>query len=106
MDDCPEGLAQEEVINRSAIPNISDLIAFPLRAAKTKAFKRGIDTIILNLPVPRKIKESFLSDIVLVRRYIPEMISDLDLLRSYAQQNSQDAFATLVGRHLNLVYSA
>jgi RNA polymerase sigma factor (sigma-70 family) len=32
--------------------------------------------------------------------------SDLDLLREYAGSNSQDAFAELVKRHLNLVYSA
>ncbi len=31
---------------------------------------------------------------------------DLDLLREYAQKNSEDAFAALVNRHLNLVYSA
>lgn len=32
--------------------------------------------------------------------------SDLDLLREYSGSNSQDAFAELVKRHLNLVYSA
>jgi RNA polymerase sigma factor (sigma-70 family) len=34
------------------------------------------------------------------------MTSDLDLLGQYGRQNSQDAFAELVRRHLNLVYSA
>ena len=34
------------------------------------------------------------------------MTSDLDLLRRFAQENSQDAFAEIVRRHLNLVYSA
>ncbi len=31
--------------------------------------------------------------------------NDLTLLRQYAQENSEEAFATLVGRHVNLVYS-
>ena len=34
------------------------------------------------------------------------MTSDLDLLREFARGNSQDAFAEIVRRHLNLVYSA
>ena len=34
------------------------------------------------------------------------MTSDLDLLGRYARQNSQDAFAEIVRRHLNLVHSA
>ena len=34
------------------------------------------------------------------------MISDSDLLRQFARENSQDAFAALVQRHLDLVYSA
>jgi RNA polymerase sigma factor (sigma-70 family) len=33
-------------------------------------------------------------------------MSDLDLLQDYARAHSQAAFATLVGRHVNLVYSA
>jgi len=37
---------------------------------------------------------------------ILEMTSDLDLLGRYARQNSQDAFAEIVRRHLNLVYFA
>ena len=32
--------------------------------------------------------------------------SDFDLLMEYAGGNSEEAFATLVNRHLNLVYSA
>jgi uncharacterized protein (TIGR03435 family) len=32
--------------------------------------------------------------------------TDMDLLRQYAEQNSDTAFATLVSRHLNLVHSA
>jgi RNA polymerase sigma factor (sigma-70 family) len=34
------------------------------------------------------------------------MTSDLDLLRQFAQENSQDAFGEIVRRHLDLVYSA
>src|SRR5216117_2317377 len=30
---------------------------------------------------------------------------DMDLLREYARLNSEEAFATLVSRHINLVYS-
>jgi RNA polymerase sigma factor (sigma-70 family) len=32
--------------------------------------------------------------------------TDMDLLRQYADRNSETAFAALVSRHLNLVYSA
>ena len=32
-------------------------------------------------------------------------MSDLDLLRQYSQKGSEEAFATLVNRHLNLVYA-
>ena len=35
-----------------------------------------------------------------------KMTSDLDLLRRFARENSQDAFTELVRRHVNLVYSA
>jgi RNA polymerase sigma factor (sigma-70 family) len=34
------------------------------------------------------------------------MTSDLDLLRQFAGENSQDAFTEIVRRHVNLVYSA
>jgi len=34
------------------------------------------------------------------------MTSNLDLLRQFARENSQDAFAEIVRRHLDLVYSA
>ena len=34
------------------------------------------------------------------------MTSDLDLLRQFARENSQDAFGEIVRRHVNLVYSA
>src|SRR5580704_16172726 len=34
------------------------------------------------------------------------MMSDLDLLDQYARENSQEAFAALLDRHLKLVYSA
>src|SRR6266550_787226 len=33
------------------------------------------------------------------------MTDDMDLVRQYAQGSSEEAFATLVSRHLNLVYS-
>ncbi|MDQ6632495.1 MAG: sigma-70 family RNA polymerase sigma factor, partial [Verrucomicrobiota bacterium] len=33
-------------------------------------------------------------------------ISDLDLLREYSEQDCEEAFATVVKRHLDLVYSA
>src|SRR5262245_939449 len=33
------------------------------------------------------------------------MDDDLSLLREYARRNSEEAFATLVNRHVNLVYS-
>ena len=32
--------------------------------------------------------------------------TDMDLLRQYADRNSDAAFAALVSRHVNLVYSA
>jgi len=34
------------------------------------------------------------------------MASDLELLEAYARKNSEESFAALVNRHLNLVYSA
>ena len=33
-------------------------------------------------------------------------VNDMELLLAYVRQNSQDAFAELVRRHINLVYSA
>jgi RNA polymerase sigma factor (sigma-70 family) len=33
-------------------------------------------------------------------------VADMELLRQYVQRNSDEAFATLVTRHVNLVYSA
>jgi RNA polymerase sigma factor (sigma-70 family) len=35
----------------------------------------------------------------------PRMTDDMALLREYAQRNSEEAFAALVSRHVNLVYS-
>jgi RNA polymerase sigma factor (sigma-70 family) len=42
----------------------------------------------------------------LVGDILLKMTSDLDLLRQFARENSQDAFTALVDRHVNLVYSA
>ncbi len=51
--------------------------------------------------------KSFLSDFIFGRRYTGKSMSgDLDLLRQYARDNSQDAFTALVNRHVHLVYSA
>jgi RNA polymerase sigma factor (sigma-70 family) len=38
--------------------------------------------------------------------YLKTMTSDLELLEAYARENSEESFAALVNRHLNLVYSA
>ena len=49
----------------------------------------------------------FLSDLDRVRGYVCEMTgNDLDLLREFAGDQSQDAFTALVRRHLDLVYCA
>jgi RNA polymerase sigma factor (sigma-70 family) len=49
----------------------------------------------------------FLSGSLNRRRYtFQRMTSDLDLVRQFAQENSQDAFGEIVRRHLDLVYSA
>ena len=37
---------------------------------------------------------------------LTKMTTDLELLRRYAQQRPEEAFAALVNRHLDLVYSA
>jgi RNA polymerase sigma factor (sigma-70 family) len=51
--------------------------------------------------------QQFLSDFALRQRYtFKRMTSDLDLLRQFARENSQDAFTEIVRRHVNLVYSA
>src|SRR5919108_2396373 len=34
-----------------------------------------------------------------------DQIDDFELMQEYAYRNSEEAFATLVSRHLNLVYS-
>ena len=49
---------------------------------------------------------AFLSDFRVGGDILLKMTSDLDLLRQFARENSQDAFAEIVRRHLNLVYSA
>jgi RNA polymerase sigma factor (sigma-70 family) len=38
--------------------------------------------------------------------YLETMTSDLELLQNYADRNSEEAFAELIRRHLDLVYSA
>jgi RNA polymerase sigma factor (sigma-70 family) len=38
--------------------------------------------------------------------YLETMTSDLELLQNYARNKSEESFAALVNRHLNLVYSA
>jgi len=38
--------------------------------------------------------------------YLQTMNSDLELVQQYARHRSEDAFATLVRRHLNLICSA
>lgn len=39
------------------------------------------------------------------RKHVGEMNDDLTLLRGYARSHSEDAFAALVARHVNLVHS-
>ena len=38
--------------------------------------------------------------------YLETMTSDLELLQNYPRNKSEESFAALVNRHLNLVYSA
>ena len=59
---------------------------------------------IMSVRVNRK---SFLSDFAARRRYTcKSMTSDLDLLGQYVRKKSQDAFAEIVRRRVDLVYSA
>ena len=59
---------------------------------------------IMSVRVNRK---SFLSDFTQQRRYTcKSMTSDLDLLGQYVRKKSQDAFAEIVRRRVDLVYSA
>ncbi len=62
----------------------------------------------MNAGAPGKLRDSdFLSDFRLRRRYtFKSMTSDLDLLKKFARENSQDAFSEIVQRHLDLIYSA
>jgi len=48
----------------------------------------------------------FLSAFSSAGYYTLAMILDCDLLRRYAETQSEDAFAELVRRYINLVYSA
>ncbi|HVU08303.1 MAG TPA: sigma-70 family RNA polymerase sigma factor [Verrucomicrobiae bacterium] len=57
------------------------------------------------MPLWQKTKNN-LSDFVRQRRYISKMTGDLNLLKQFTREQSQDAFAEIVRRHLNLVYSA
>jgi RNA polymerase sigma factor (sigma-70 family) len=51
--------------------------------------------------------DAFLSDSGVERGYVCEMTAnDLDLLRKFTRDQSQDAFTTIVRRHLDLVYCA
>ena len=48
----------------------------------------------------------FMSAFSLAGYYTLAMILDCELLRRYAETKSEDAFAELERRHINLVYSA
>ena len=53
-----------------------------------------------------KTRRNFVGFRAAVAIYFKTMTDDLNLLGQYAQDNSQEAFAELVRRHVNLVYSA
>ena len=56
--------------------------------------------------LPREPPKSFLCGFDLAGCYRLRMTPDGELLRRYTETNSEHAFAELVERHLNLVYSA
>jgi RNA polymerase sigma factor (sigma-70 family) len=61
----------------------------------------------LKVKVLARDHQTILSDFIRRRRYtFKRMTSDLDLLRQFVRENSQDAFTEIVRRHLNLIYSA
>jgi RNA polymerase sigma factor (sigma-70 family) len=77
-------------------------LLFSARARKTAREARA-----LPIPTSELVVKNKLSDSARRRRYtLKSMTSDLDLLGRFARENSQDAFAEIVRRHLNLVYSA
>src|ERR1051326_6562839 len=55
---------------------------------------------------PDRVGQFFMSAFSLAGYYTLAMTLDCDLLRRYAETRSEDAFAELVRRHVNLVYSA
>jgi RNA polymerase sigma factor (sigma-70 family) len=55
---------------------------------------------------PRTATNNFVGFQAAAAIYLGTMTSDLELLQNYADRNSDEAFAELVRRHLDLVYSA
>jgi RNA polymerase sigma factor (sigma-70 family) len=55
---------------------------------------------------PRTATNNFVGFRVAAAIYLETMTSDLELLQNYADRNSEEAFAELVRRHVDLVYSA